>query len=65
MKIKTERVAFDMAAPAKWHQVALWLITNGRRGKLFISKREEFNKFIAPTSINCRSVMAPVIKGAE
>lgn len=64
IKLKTETVVFDKAVPAPKLQVLIWLVTGGRRGRLFERKKTEATKYSSPpTGINCRC--APVFISGE
>lgn len=55
MKLKYEDVVYEMAAPARKLEILLWLLTGGRKGKLFIRETKDFRKWMAPPShTNCR-----------
>ena len=62
IKLKTETVHFDKAVPAPKMQVLLWLVTGGRRGRLFEREKTEAIKYSSPpVGINCRCTMVPII----
>lgn len=62
IKIKTETVHFDKAVPAPKMQVLLWLVTGGRRGRLFEREKTEAIKYSSqPDVFNCRCVTVPII----
>lgn len=61
-KIKTETVVFDKAVPAPRLQVLLWLITCGKKGRLFEREKTEAIKYSSiPVGFNCRCVTVPII----
>ena len=62
IKIKTETVVFDKAVPAPKLQVFLWLITSGRRGRLFEREKTDAIKYSSPpVGLDCRCVTVPII----
>lgn len=62
IKLKTETVVFDKAVPAPKLQILLWLVTCGRRGRLFEREKTEAIKYSSPTDgINCRCVTVSII----
>lgn len=66
IKLKTETVVFDKAVPAPKLQILLWLVTCGRRGRLFEREKTEAIKYSSqPVEPNCRCVMAPIIDDDE
>ena len=60
-KIKAEVVVFDKAVPAPRIQVFFWLVTGGKRGRLFERKNTEAITYTPPTGFNCRCASTPVI----
>lgn len=65
MKLRTEKVVYDMAEPASKIQIIIWLITFGRKGRVFVSKPKRYTKFYSHPDdrmINCRC-SAPSIVG--
>ena len=62
--MKITEVTYEMAAPASRLDVIKYALSNGRYGKLFVSKTTRFSKFWADqdprASINCRCLVAPV-----
>lgn len=55
-----EDVKYDMAVPAKRLDVFLWLMTGGKKGKLFVRKTKDFKKWTPPKSFNCRCVAVKI-----
>ena len=56
--MRIEEVTYEMAEPAKKLQVLLWLVSLGKKGKLFVPKKRKYNKFFADVdarTVNCRS----------
>lgn len=65
MKLRTEKVVYDMAEPASKIQIIIWLITFGRKGRVFVSKSERYTRVYSQPDgrmINCRC-SAPSIVG--
>lgn len=62
--MRIEQVTYEMAEPASKLDVLIWLITWGSRGRLFVSKTKNYNKFYSepdPRTVNCRCVTSPVV----
>jgi hypothetical protein len=58
--MRLERVVYDMAEPAKRIDVLLLLVTLGKKGKLFVRKKREFDKWSSMDAVNCRCVVSPL-----
>lgn len=58
-KVNIENVTYEMARPATRLQIIVWLLTNGRKGKLFVKKQESFRRYTIG-HINCRCTTATV-----
>jgi hypothetical protein len=58
-KINFEEVTYEMARPATKLQILIWLLTNGRKGKLFIKKSESFRLYTIG-HVNCRCATSPI-----
>ena len=55
--MRTEEVTYDMAEPAARGQIILWLISFGKKGKLFVRKRTKYRAYLADLdtrTVNCR-----------
>ena len=60
--MKIQEISFDMAAPAGRLDIIKYLLSNGRYGKLFVSKARAYKRFPTPPQhINCRGVTRTMI----
>ena len=58
IKIKVDQVLISMAEPAPKWQVVLYLLTGGRKGRLFQEKVVSMKLYAAPEHINCRCTIS-------
>jgi hypothetical protein len=58
-KIHTEDVIYEFAVPCSKWQIFLWLITGGKKGRLFKQHQQECRKYFTPPErFNCRCSQA-------
>jgi len=59
--MRFEDVVYEMAVPAKKLDIIIWLLTGGKKGKLFVRESKTFKKWY-PDHVNCRCTSAPIIE---
>ena len=65
MRLKHEIVHIDVAEPATFREIAAYLFTAGRYGRVFRAKRERFVEWRAPEHVNCRCQRVTIDHGGD
>ena len=62
--MREEVISVDRAVPASRKEILLWLLTGGRKGRLFTAKKIKMSKW-CPAHIMCRSARTEISKEDE